>query len=77
LNTPSPPFGQAGAVVYGSRVNAAAILLGSQGNVPVEATAQLMDALLDAPRAAAPTTPVVRRYRRVAQHQLLQSRCSG
>jgi hypothetical protein len=49
LNTPSPPFGQAGAVVYGPRVNAAAILLGWQGNVPVEATAQVMDALLDAP----------------------------
>jgi hypothetical protein len=48
LNTPSPPHGQAGAVVYGPRVNAAAILLGSQGNVPVEAGAQLMDALLDA-----------------------------
>jgi hypothetical protein len=30
------PFGQAGAVVYGPNVNAAAILLGSAGNVPVE-----------------------------------------
>jgi hypothetical protein len=49
LNTPAPPFGQAGAVVYGPRLNAATILLGSQGNVPVEATAQLMEALLDAP----------------------------
>jgi transposase len=49
LNTPAPPFGQTGAVVYGPRVNAAAILLGLQGNVPVEATAQLMEALLDAP----------------------------
>jgi hypothetical protein len=49
LNTPAPPFGQAGAVVYGPNLNAAAILLGSQGNVPVEATTQLMDALLGAP----------------------------
>lgn len=49
LNTPAPPLGRAGAVVYGPRVNAAAILLGSQGNVPMEATAQLMEALLGAP----------------------------
>jgi hypothetical protein len=49
LNTPAPPFGRAGAVVYGPNLNTAAILLGSQGNVPVEATAQVMDALLDAP----------------------------
>lgn len=48
LNTPAPPFGQAGAVVYGPNLNAAAILLGSQGNVPVAATAQLMEALLGA-----------------------------
>lgn len=48
LNTPAPPFGQAGAVVYGPNVNAAAILLGSQGNMPVEATAQVMETLLDA-----------------------------
>jgi hypothetical protein len=37
-----------GAVVYGPNLNTAAILLGSQGNVPVQATAQLMDALLGA-----------------------------
>jgi hypothetical protein len=49
LNTASPPFGQAGAVVYGPNLNTAAILLGSQGNVPVQATAGLMDALLGAP----------------------------
>lgn len=49
LNTPAPPLGQAGAVVYGPRINAAAILLGSQGNVPVEATARMMEALLGAP----------------------------
>jgi hypothetical protein len=48
LNTPAPPFGQAGAVVYGPNLNTAAVLLGSQGNVPVQASAQLMDALLQA-----------------------------
>jgi hypothetical protein len=36
-------------VVYGPNVNAAAILLGSEGNVPVERTATLMEALLGAP----------------------------
>jgi hypothetical protein len=36
LNTPAPPSGQAGAVVYGPMLNTAAILLGSQGNVPVD-----------------------------------------
>jgi hypothetical protein len=49
LTTATPPFGQAGAVAYGPNVNAAAILLSSQGNVPVEATAALMAALLGAP----------------------------
>ena len=43
------PFGQAGAVTYGPNVNAAAILLGSAGNVPVERTAMLMAALLGSP----------------------------
>jgi hypothetical protein len=47
-----PPDGQAGAVVYGPNVNAAAILLGSEGNVPVERTAMLMAALLGAPVSA-------------------------
>ena len=46
LATAAPPFGQVGAVSYGPNVNAAAILLASQGNVPVEATAKLMAALL-------------------------------
>jgi hypothetical protein len=49
LNTPAPPFGRAGAVGYGPMLNTAAILLASQGNVPIQATAQLMDALLGAP----------------------------
>jgi len=49
LTTPAPPFGQAGTVTYGPNVNAAAILLASQGNVPVAATAGLMAALLGSP----------------------------
>jgi Transposase IS66 family/Family of unknown function (DUF6444) len=49
LSTAAPPFGQAGTVSYGPNVNAAAILLASQGNVPVEATAALMAALLGTP----------------------------
>lgn len=49
LTTAGVPFGQAGTVAYGPNVNAAAILLASQGNVPVEATARLMAALLGTP----------------------------
>jgi hypothetical protein len=44
--TAAPPFGQAGTVSYGPNLNAAAIVLGSEGNVPVERTAMLMHALL-------------------------------
>src|SRR5256885_3081889 len=40
---------RAGTVTYGPNVNAAAILLASQGNVPVAATAGLMAALLGSP----------------------------
>lgn len=47
--TAAPPFGVAGTVVYGPHVNAAAILLGVEGNVPVERTAMLMATLLGAP----------------------------
>jgi hypothetical protein len=46
IATSMVPFGQAGAVTYGPNVNAAAILLASAGNVPVERTAMLMAALL-------------------------------
>jgi regulator of replication initiation timing len=42
-------FGHPGTVSYGPNVNAAAILLGSAGNVPVERTAMLMAALLGSP----------------------------
>ena len=44
--TAAPPFGRAGAVSYGPNLNAAAVLLGSEGNVPVERTAMLIEALL-------------------------------
>jgi transposase len=47
--TAQVPFGQPGAVTYGLNVNAAAILLSSAGNVPVERTAMLMAALLGSP----------------------------
>jgi transposase len=47
--TAAPPFGMAGTVVYGPNVNAAAILLASEGNVPIERTAHLMAALLGTP----------------------------
>jgi hypothetical protein len=43
------PYVQAGSVVYGPNINAAAILLSSEGNVPVERTAALMEALLGTP----------------------------
>jgi transposase len=48
----APPHAQPGAVCYGPNVNAAAILLGAEGNVPVERTAALMAALLGAPVSA-------------------------
>jgi hypothetical protein len=47
--TVAPPFGAAGTVSYGPNINAAAILLASEGNVPIERTAQLMEALLGVP----------------------------
>jgi transposase len=49
LTAAAAPFGAAGQVVYGPNVNAAAILLAWQGNVPVQAPAVLMAALLGAP----------------------------
>jgi transposase len=47
--TAAPPFGAAGTVTYGPRINAAAILLASEGNVPLERTAMLMASLLGTP----------------------------
>ena len=49
ITTAVAPHAQAGAVVYGPDINAAAILLSSEGNVPVERTAALMEALLGTP----------------------------
>jgi transposase len=46
VTTAVPPEGQAGTVVYGPNLNAAAVLLGSEGNVPVERTALLIESLL-------------------------------
>jgi transposase len=45
ITTAAPPFGRAGTVSYGPNLNAAAIVLGSEGNVPVERTAMLIRAL--------------------------------
>ncbi|MGH3718119.1 MAG: IS66 family transposase [Pseudonocardiaceae bacterium] len=50
--TAAPPFGAAGTVVYGPNVNAAAILVASEGNVPIERTAALMAMLLGVPVSA-------------------------
>jgi transposase len=52
VTTADPPDGQAGSVVSGPNVNAAAILLNSEGSVPAERTAMLMGALLGAPVSA-------------------------
>jgi transposase len=43
------PYAQAGSVVYGPGINSAAVLLSSEGNVPVERTAALMEVLLGTP----------------------------
>ena len=64
VTTADPPHGRAGTVVYGPNVNAAAVLLGSEGNVPVERTAMLMEALLGAPVSAG---FVARAHERLAQ----------
>lgn len=64
VTTADPPDGRAGTVVYGPNVNAAAVLLGSEGNVPVERTAMLMQALLGAPVSAG---FVARAHERLAQ----------
>jgi transposase len=50
--TAAPPCGAPGTVVYGPNINAAAILLASEGNVPVERTAMLMASLLGTPVSA-------------------------
>ncbi|MGH3803303.1 MAG: IS66 family transposase, partial [Pseudonocardiaceae bacterium] len=52
ITTAAPPFGAAGTVAYGPNVNAAAILLASEGNVPIERTAALMAMMLSVPVSA-------------------------
>jgi hypothetical protein len=47
--TAVPPFGVDGTVTYGPNLNAAAILLASEGNVPLQRTAMLMAAMLGVP----------------------------
>ena len=64
VTCPDPPDGHAGTVVYGPNVNAAAVLLNSEGNVPVERTAMLMAALVGAPVSAG---FVARAHERLAQ----------
>ena len=64
VTTADPPDGQAGTVAYGPNVNAAAVLLSSEGNVPVERTAMLMEALLGTPVSAG---FVARAHERLAQ----------
>ncbi|TJZ96554.1 IS66 family transposase [Actinacidiphila oryziradicis] len=49
VTTSQAPGGQVGAVVYGPNLNAAAVLLGSEGNIPVERTAMLINSLLGVP----------------------------
>lgn len=62
--TAAPPLGAAGTVTYGPNINAAAILLASEGNVPLERTALLMEALLG---VSVSTGFVARTLQRVAQ----------
>jgi len=52
VTTGSAPFAQVGTVVYGPGINAAAVLLCSEGNVPLERAAMLIEALLGVPVAA-------------------------
>ncbi|MGH3773963.1 MAG: IS66 family transposase [Pseudonocardiaceae bacterium] len=62
--TAAPPLGAAGTVVFGPNVNAAAILLASEGNVPIERTAALMAMMLSSPVS---TGFVARSLQRFAQ----------
>jgi transposase len=64
VNTATAPFAQPGTVCYGPNVNAAAIVLASQGNIPVEATAAMMAALLG---TRVSTGFVARAHERLAQ----------
>ena len=56
------PSGQAGAVVYGPNLNAAAVLLSNEGNVPVERTTTVIEALLGVPVSAGFVAPALERF---------------
>ncbi len=56
LITAAPPFGQVGTVAYGPEHQRRGDPLASEGNVPIEATAQLMPALLG-PRCRPGSSP--------------------
>lgn len=64
LNTATAPGAQPGSVSYGPNLNAAAILLGHEGNVPVAATAAVLDQLM---HAAVSTGFVARSHQRLSQ----------
>jgi hypothetical protein len=64
VTTAAAPHARAGSVVYGPGINAAAVLLSSEGNVPVERTAALIGALLGMPVSAG---FVARAHERLAQ----------
>ncbi|MGH3782613.1 MAG: IS66 family transposase [Pseudonocardiaceae bacterium] len=62
ITTAVPPFGAAGTVAYGPNANAAAILLASEGNVPIERTAALMAMMLGAPVSTGFVARAVERF---------------
>jgi hypothetical protein len=64
LTTAAAPLERAGTACYGRNINAATILSTSSGNVPVEATAKLMAALLGTPVS---TGFVARTHERLAR----------
>jgi transposase len=64
VTTAAAPFARAGSVVYGPGINAAAILLSWEGNVPAERTAALIAAL---PGTPVPAGFVARALARLAQ----------
>ncbi len=62
ITTAAPPWGAPGNVTYGPNINAAAILLASEGNVPLARTAHLMAALLGAPVSTGFVDRVLERF---------------
>lgn len=62
ITTAAPPLGAVGTVTYGPNVNAAAILLANEGNVPLERTAMLMASLLGTPVSTGFVARVLERF---------------